>query len=62
MCLFVCVLGTFFFAGRILNNIWFSNVVVAFLLAVLITVLMKQESRIEELENKMEKLLDSKQN
>lgn len=60
-CLVVCGVATFFFAGRILNNIWAIIIIVAFLLAVLITVFMNQESRIEELEKKIEKLLNDKQ-
>lgn len=58
VCLIVCGVATFFFAGLILNNIWNITIVAAFLLAVLITVFMNQESRIEELEKKMEKLLN----
>ncbi|MDT3700592.1 MAG: hypothetical protein RO469_14370 [Thermincola sp.] len=37
----------------------FLSLVIAFLLAVLITVFIKQETRIEELEKKMEELLKS---
>lgn len=61
VCLIVCGVATFFFAGLIINNIWGIIVMVAFLLAVLITVFISQESRIEELEKKMEKLLNDKQ-
>jgi hypothetical protein len=59
MCLVVCWVVTFFFAGLILN-ITGLIFIVAFFLAVSITVYMNQESRIEELENKMEKILNSK--
>ncbi len=61
ICLVVCWIATFFFAAFILNNIWAIIVVVAFLLAVLITVFMNQVSRIDELEKKMEKLLNNNQ-
>lgn len=60
ICLVVCGIATFF-AGLILNNIWAIIVIVAFLLAVLITAFMNQESRIEDLEKKMEKTLNNKQ-
>ncbi len=60
VCLIVCGVITFFFAGLILNNIWNITIVIAFLLAVLITVFINQESRIEELEKKLEELLNNK--
>ncbi len=60
-CLVVCWIATFFFVGLIANNIWAIIIIVAFLLAVLITVFMNQESRIEELEKKIEQLLNKKQ-
>lgn len=59
-CLVICSVATFFFAGLILNNIWAITIVNAFLLAVLITVLMSQEARIEGLEKKVEQLLNEK--
>jgi cell division protein FtsB len=45
----------------IVENIWALIIFIAFVLAVLITVFIKQESRIEELEKKMEELLSNKQ-
>ncbi len=60
ICLVICGVATFFFAGLILNNIWAIVIIVAFLLAVLITAFMNQESRIEELEKKMENSLNNK--
>lgn len=53
-CLVVCVVAIFFFGGLIFTNIWAMIILVALFLAVLITVFMSQESRIEELEKKME--------
>ncbi|MGE4284693.1 MAG: hypothetical protein AB7G87_13445 [Clostridia bacterium] len=61
ICLVVCGVATFFFAGLIFDNIWGIIIIVAFLLAVFITAFMNQDSRIEELEKKMEKLLNDKQ-
>ncbi len=61
LCLIVCWVATFFFVGLIINNIWAIVIIVAFLLAVLITAFMNQQSRIEELERKMEKSLNNKQ-
>lgn len=60
-CLVVCVVAAFLFAGFFVTNIWAMIIFVAFLLAVLITIFMNQETRIEELEKKMEKLLNKKQ-
>ncbi|KUO53561.1 MAG: hypothetical protein APF76_12190 [Desulfitibacter sp. BRH_c19] len=60
-CLVVCGVAAFFFAGLIFTNIWAMIIFVAFLLAVLITAFVNQESRIEELEKKMEQLLNKKQ-
>lgn len=61
ICLVICCIAVFFFAGLILNNIWAITILIAFLLAVIITVFMKQETRIEELEKKVENLLDNNQ-
>jgi Ca2+-dependent lipid-binding protein len=60
-CLMVCGVAAFFFAHLIFTNIWAIIILVAFLLAVFITVLISYESRIEELEKKMEQLLNKKQ-
>ncbi|MDD3706216.1 MAG: hypothetical protein PHC45_09180 [Clostridiaceae bacterium] len=61
VCLITCGIFTFLFAGLILSNIWYITIVVAFLLAVAITIYMNQETRIEELEKKMEELSNNKQ-
>ena len=60
-CLVICYAATFFFAGLILDNIWAIITVIAFVLSVFITVFVKRESRIEELEKKVEKIVNSKQ-
>ena len=57
----ICWIVAFFFIGLILDNIWALIIFIAFLLAVLITVFMKQESRIEDLEEHVENLLNNKQ-
>ena len=61
ICLIVCWVATLFFLGFLLDNIYAIIFVVAFLLAVLITIFEKQETRIKDLEQKMEKLLIDKQ-
>ncbi|HHW39233.1 MAG TPA: hypothetical protein GXX18_18770 [Bacillales bacterium] len=60
-CIVICWLATVFFVSFILNNIWAIIIFIAFLLAVLITVLVKQAFRLEELEKNVEKLLNNKQ-
>ncbi len=60
-CLVLCVVAAFFFAHLIFTNIWAIVIFVAFLLAVFITAFMNHESRIEELEKKMEQLLNKTQ-
>ncbi|MBC5638818.1 hypothetical protein H8S33_18770 [Ornithinibacillus sp. BX22] len=59
-CIVICCVFTFFFLGIIVENIWTLVILIAFVLAVLITILIRQETRIEELENKMEELLSNK--
>lgn len=60
-CIVMCWLFAFFFFGLIVENIWALIIFIAFVLAVLITIFIKQESRIEELEKKMEELLSNNQ-
>lgn len=48
---------TFFFAGYILESIWLTFLLIAFLSTVLITVIIKLVTKIEELEKKVKKLL-----
>ncbi|KEF36895.1 hypothetical protein M670_03809 [Schinkia azotoformans MEV2011] len=60
-CIIICWFAAIFFLGLILNNVWALIIFIAFLLAVLITIFVKQESRIEDLEKKVEKLLNSQQ-
>jgi len=59
-CIFICLIATFSFAS-FLYNIWAMIVFVAFILAMGITAFMNQESRIGELEKKIEQLLNDKQ-
>lgn len=56
ICTILCVVAVFFFAGLFVENIWAVVVAVSFVLAILITVLMNQDSRIEELEKKIKQL------
>lgn len=60
-CLVICYVATFFFAGLILDNIWAIVTLIAFFLSVFITIFIKQETRIEELEKKMENSLNNKE-
>lgn len=60
-CIVICWVFIFFFLGLIVENIWALVIFIAFVLALLITILIKQETRIEELEKKMEELLSNKQ-
>ncbi|RPF54337.1 hypothetical protein [Aquisalibacillus elongatus] len=60
-CLVICYVATFFFAYLILENIWIIVTLIALFLSVLITIFIKQETRIEELEKRVEKLLNNKQ-
>lgn len=48
---------TFFFAGYLLETFWGIFLLIAFLLSALITVLMKMQIKIEELEKKVESLM-----
>lgn len=60
-CIVICWIFSFFFLGLIVENIWALIIFISFMLAVLITIFIKQESRIEDLEKKVEKLLNNKQ-
>ncbi|WP_227938163.1 hypothetical protein [Alkalihalobacillus deserti] len=60
-CIVICWIFAFFFLGLIVENIWALIILISFVLAVFITVFIKQESRIEELEKKMEELLNNKE-
>lgn len=56
----ICLIATFLLS-KFQFNIWIIIVFIAFILAALISIFMNQESRIEELEKKMEKLFNVKQ-
>ncbi|MBU8908884.1 hypothetical protein [Desertibacillus haloalkaliphilus] len=60
-CIVVTYIFSFFFLALIVENIWAFIILISFVLAVFITVFIKQESRIEELEKKMEELSSDKQ-
>ncbi|MRG86052.1 hypothetical protein [Salinibacillus xinjiangensis] len=60
-CIVICWLFSFFFLGLIVENIWALMILIAFVIAVIITVFIKQEARMEELERKMEEVLSNKQ-
>lgn len=61
VCVVMCWVGAFFFLGLILENIWVLIILLAFIVAVLITIFMKQESRIDDLEKKVEKLVNEQE-
>ncbi|WP_067726580.1 hypothetical protein [Oceanobacillus damuensis] len=61
VCVVICWITAFFFLGLILDNSWALIIFIAFPLAVFITVFMKQESRIEDLEKKIENISNNKQ-
>ncbi len=60
-CLFFGGAFLFLFAGFILDNFWLTFLLIAFLSAVLITVIIKLIIKIENLEGKVEILLNNKQ-
>lgn len=59
MSLVICVVGAFLFAGLLVNNLWASIFAIAFVLSVLITAFINLESRLLELEKKIEKLSEN---
>lgn len=61
ICLVACIIFTIFFAGLVFSNVWYIIIFAAFLLAILTTLFISQESRIEELEKKMEQKRQSKE-
>lgn len=56
-CFIICSVAAFFLIGFV-NSIWMIIFLAAIFLAILITVISNQESRIEELEQKMEQLIN----
>lgn len=60
-CLVSCYAIMLFFGGLILESIWGMVIVFVFVLAVFIKIFIKQQSRIEELEKKVDMLLHDKQ-
>ncbi len=61
VCLVLCVITLFFFGGLLFSNIWAVIVFAALLLAILITVLKNLDSKIEELEKKIQQLQNEKE-
>lgn len=57
ICVVACWIFVFFFLGIILENLWLLIFFIAFVMAAFITIIIKQETRIEELEKKVEKVL-----
>nr|WP_106779431.1 hypothetical protein [Lysinibacillus timonensis] len=55
-CFVVVLIGMFFFGGFILTNIWGLIILITFVLTIFITVIWKQQMRIEEIEKKLEEL------
>lgn len=60
ICLILCAVGTFFFGYLLLSNIWVLTVFVAFFFAILITIFVSQDARIERLEKEVKQLLEGK--
>ncbi|MEL7650101.1 MAG: hypothetical protein AAGU76_18615 [Sedimentibacter sp.] len=61
MCFVACVVVTFFFGGFILENIWGAFFVVSLVLSIIANGFINQDSRINELEKKIEQLMKEKQ-
>lgn len=59
--IFICWMFAIFFIGFIVENAWVLIIFIAFVLAVIVTIFIKLVSRIEDLERKVEKLLNNKQ-
>lgn len=51
-----CTIATVFLLGWLTSSIWSLLITVSFLLAVLITIFMRQETRIEKLEQEIRSL------
>lgn len=58
ICLILCYAFLLFGGGFILGNIWATLVFVALIITILITILIHQETKIEELETRI-KILES---
>ncbi|MEK4425711.1 hypothetical protein [Solibacillus sp. FSL K6-1523] len=60
-CIVICSVFSFFFLDLILGNIWVLIIFSAFFLALLITIFLNQQYKIEDLQKKVEQLLNNKQ-
>lgn len=62
ICLILCGVITFFFAGLLLSNIWYITVVVALFLSILILAFTNLDFKIEQLEKKIEQMSENENN
>ncbi len=61
ICLVVCLVGTFLFAGLLAQSVWASAVCTALVMAICITAHVGQTTRIEALEKRIEQLEGQKE-
>lgn len=61
-CFILCLIIIFFFGGVLFTNIWAVIILISILLAIIIKAFLNQDLRIDELEKKIEQLLQDKQN
>jgi len=59
ICLVICSVAAFVFAGLILDSLFGILIVISFIISVFITIFVKQESKIDELEKKVESFLNN---
>lgn len=60
-CFMVVMIGLFFLGGLIFTNIWGLILALTFILTVIVTVFWKQQIRLENLERKVDMLLNGEQ-
>lgn len=60
--LILCLIVIFFFGGLLFTNIWAVLVLISLISAIVIKAFISQDLRIDELEKKIEQLLNDKQN
>ncbi|WP_352420669.1 hypothetical protein [Proteiniborus sp.] len=61
-CFIFCLLAILFLGDLLFTNIWAIIILASFMLAILVKLFINQYSRIDELERKIEQLLQDKQN
>ena len=59
--LILCLIVIFFFGGLLFTNIWAILVLISLIAALIIKIFINQDLRINELEKKIEQLLNNKQ-